>query len=218
MPLSAVERIERVPLSEIEYADGAAVLQYGGELLPLEDEDAGVGGVGCGRRRNRDRADLPAARNACGTAGWHRGARVLDVSPGTLLAADRPCARRRLAMVKDRVTTLHGEFAGQRCSAPGGRMSRAGESRTAAVGSVSLCSLRAGTGLYGVDTPQIREVLGPSVPQRVPLAPEYIAGVVPYRGEVLTTVSFRALLGLERGAEQAVCWCSTTTKTTSSLG
>ena len=79
-------------------------------------------------------------------------------------------------------------------------MSRAGESRTDAIASVSLCSLRAGTGLYGVETPQIREVLGHIMPQRVPLAPEYIAGVVPYRGEVLTTVSFRALLGLERGA------------------
>ena len=64
---------------------------------------------------------------------------------------------------------------------------------------VSICSLRAGTGLFGIDTRQIREVLGATAPQRVPLAPGYIAGVVPYRGEVLTTVSFRALLGLERG-------------------
>jgi len=64
-------------------------------------------------------------------------------------------------------------------------------------GTVSLCSLRAGSGLFGIDTRQIREVLGKTAPQRVPLAPEYIAGVVPYRGEVLTTVSLRALLGLE---------------------
>jgi len=63
---------------------------------------------------------------------------------------------------------------------------------------VSLCSLRAGSGLFGIDTRQIREVLGKTTPQRVPLAPDYIAGVVPYRGEVLTTVSLRALLGLER--------------------
>jgi purine-binding chemotaxis protein CheW len=65
---------------------------------------------------------------------------------------------------------------------------------------VSLCSVRAGSGLFGIDTRQIREVLGASTPLRVPLAPEYIAGVVPYRGEVLTTVSFRVLLGLERGS------------------
>jgi len=63
---------------------------------------------------------------------------------------------------------------------------------------VSICSLRVGTGLYGIATSQIREVLGTIVPQSVPLAPEYIAGVVPYRGKVLTAVSLRALLRLER--------------------
>jgi purine-binding chemotaxis protein CheW len=62
-----------------------------------------------------------------------------------------------------------------------------------------ICSLRVGTGLYGIETRQIREVLGTTAPRRVPLAPQYIAGVLPYRGEVLTTVCFRALLGLE-------CW------------
>jgi len=62
---------------------------------------------------------------------------------------------------------------------------------------VSLCSLRAGAGLFGIDTRQIWEVLGKTVPQSVPLAPGYIAGVVPYRGEALTTVSLRALLGLD---------------------
>jgi purine-binding chemotaxis protein CheW len=62
---------------------------------------------------------------------------------------------------------------------------------------VSLCSLRAGEGVFGIDTRQIREVMGETTPQRVPLTPEFIAGVVPYRGEVLTTVSLRALLGLE---------------------
>ena len=76
-------------------------------------------------------------------------------------------------------------------------MTSAAESRADAGGTVSICSLRVGTGLFGIDTRQIREVLGTTAPQRVPLAPEYIAGVVSYRGEVLTTVSFRALLGLE---------------------
>jgi purine-binding chemotaxis protein CheW len=63
---------------------------------------------------------------------------------------------------------------------------------------LSMCSLRAGAGLFGIETVQIREVLGSTSPQRVPLAPEYIAGVVPHRGEILTTVDFRVLLGLER--------------------
>jgi purine-binding chemotaxis protein CheW len=76
-------------------------------------------------------------------------------------------------------------------------MRSAAETRTDAGDTLSICSLRVGTGLFGIDTSQIREVLGTTSPQHVPLAPEYIAGVLPYRGEVLTTVCFRTLLGLE---------------------
>lgn len=65
---------------------------------------------------------------------------------------------------------------------------------------VSLCSMYAGEESFGIDTRKIREVLGKRELQRVPLAPAMIAGVVPYRGEVLTTVNFRALLGLEEYA------------------
>jgi len=62
---------------------------------------------------------------------------------------------------------------------------------------VSLCSLFAGSESFGIDTRKIREVLGKRELQKVPMAPAYIGGVVPYRGEVLTTVNFRALLGME---------------------
>ena len=41
---------------------------------------------------------------------------------------------------------------------------------------VSMCSLRAGAGLFGIETTQIREVLGTTSPQRVPLAPELHRG------------------------------------------
>lgn len=61
---------------------------------------------------------------------------------------------------------------------------------------VSLCSLFAGEETFGIDTSKIREVLGERELQRVPMSPGFIAGVVPYRGEVLTTVNLRALLGL----------------------
>jgi purine-binding chemotaxis protein CheW len=61
---------------------------------------------------------------------------------------------------------------------------------------VSLCSMFAGSESFGIDTRKIREVLGKRDLQRVPMAPAFIAGVVPYRGEVLTTVDFRALLGM----------------------
>jgi purine-binding chemotaxis protein CheW len=70
---------------------------------------------------------------------------------------------------------------------------------------VSLCSLFAGSESFGIDTRKIREVLGKRDLQRVPMAPVYIAGVVPYRGEVLTTVNFRALLGMgDNGASSCV--------------
>src|SRR6185503_3095041 len=70
---------------------------------------------------------------------------------------------------------------------------------------VSLCSLFAGSESFGIDTRKIREVLGKRDLQRVPMAPAYIGGVVPYRGEVLTTVNLRALLGMgENGAASCV--------------
>ena len=62
---------------------------------------------------------------------------------------------------------------------------------------VSLCSLYAGSEMFGIDTSKIREVLGERDLQQVPMSPTFIAGVVPYRGEVLTTVNLRALLGVE---------------------
>ena len=60
---------------------------------------------------------------------------------------------------------------------------------------VSMCSLISGNRLFGIDTCMIREVLGNASMNRVPLAPAYIGGVIAYRGEVLTAVSLRALLG-----------------------
>jgi purine-binding chemotaxis protein CheW len=65
---------------------------------------------------------------------------------------------------------------------------------------VSLCSLYAGNETFGIDTSKVREVLGEPDLQRVPMSPPFIAGVVPYRGEVLTTVNLRALLGMEAHA------------------
>ena len=114
MPLLAVERIERVPLSAIEYADGRPLLQYGGELLPLEDEDELLAEIG------EDSAAM-ATMLICLRAGAHGVRRVgvvvrrvLDVSAGTLLPPDAELSSGQLAMVKDRVTTLHREFALER--------------------------------------------------------------------------------------------------------
>jgi purine-binding chemotaxis protein CheW len=43
---------------------------------------------------------------------------------------------------------------------------------------------------------RILEILGAPPTQPVPLAPPYIGGLVHYRGEILTAVSLRSLLGL----------------------
>ena len=61
---------------------------------------------------------------------------------------------------------------------------------------MSMCSLMSGGRLFGIDTRTIREVLGKGELNRVPLAPAYVGGVIAYRGEVVTAVSLRALLGL----------------------
>ena len=62
---------------------------------------------------------------------------------------------------------------------------------------MELCSVRVDKTLYGVPISHILEIVGSSRPQRVPLAPAWVGGLVHYRGDVLTTVSLRQLLGIE---------------------
>jgi len=59
-----------------------------------------------------------------------------------------------------------------------------------------VCSIRVGHSLYGVPITHILEIVGSARPQPVPLAPVFVGGLVHYRGDVLTTVSLRQLLGL----------------------
>lgn len=61
---------------------------------------------------------------------------------------------------------------------------------------VDVCSVRLGQGVFGVQISRILEIIGASVPQPVPLAPGFVGGLVHYRGDVLTTVSMRQLLGM----------------------
>lgn len=70
-------------------------------------------------------------------------------------------------------------------------------------GMVSLCSMMVGDRMFGIDTNQVRQVLEDCAIQRIPLAPFYVAGVIPNRGEVLTTLSLRALLGLDKWDEKS---------------
>jgi purine-binding chemotaxis protein CheW len=66
----------------------------------------------------------------------------------------------------------------------------------AAAAQVEMCSVRLGQTLFGVPITHILEIVGAAHPQPVPLAPAFIGGLVHYRGDVLTTVSLRQLLGL----------------------
>lgn len=61
---------------------------------------------------------------------------------------------------------------------------------------IEVCSVRVGETLYGMPINHILEIVGGSNPKPVPLAPEFVGGLVHYRGDVLTTVSLRHLLSL----------------------
>jgi purine-binding chemotaxis protein CheW len=61
---------------------------------------------------------------------------------------------------------------------------------------IEMCSVRVGETLFGIPIMRILEILGAPATQSVPLAPVFIGGLVHYRGEVLTAVSLRSLLGM----------------------
>jgi purine-binding chemotaxis protein CheW len=66
------------------------------------------------------------------------------------------------------------------------------------MGVVSLCSLLVRDEVFGIDTRKICEVVGECEMRHVPMAPKFVGGVVAYRGEVLTAVNLRVLLGLAK--------------------
>jgi purine-binding chemotaxis protein CheW len=59
-----------------------------------------------------------------------------------------------------------------------------------------MCSVWLDKRLFGVPITHILEIVGRTSPRPVPLAPRFVGGIVPYRGEVLTTVSLRQVLDL----------------------
>lgn len=67
---------------------------------------------------------------------------------------------------------------------------------SAPVKMLEMCSVHVGQMLFGVPITYILEIVGGSETQAVPLAPEFVGGLFHYRGDVLTTVSLRNLLGL----------------------
>ena len=75
-----------------------------------------------------------------------------------------------------------------------GAKATGGKDRPASM--TEMCSVFVEGAMYGVPITHILEIVGGARPQPVPLAPLHVGGLVHYRGDVLTTVSLRHLLGL----------------------
>jgi two-component system, chemotaxis family, sensor kinase CheA len=114
LPLDAVERIESVPLTQIEYVGGRPLLQYRGELLPLRDDGRVLAELEVAQDLGEE---VSATVLICG--GLAKGEmqrtgmvvrRVLDVSGGTLLEKDTVSGEMELALVKEKLTMVHREF------------------------------------------------------------------------------------------------------------
>jgi two-component system, chemotaxis family, sensor kinase CheA len=124
LPLNLVERIESVALEDIEYAGGRPMLQYRGELLPIEDEDGVLGELRAQSSRGNVAAGVVVTVLICGekrssghTVGRDRVRRsgrvvrqVLEVTVGRLLERDDADAGEpdhlEMALVNERVTTI----------------------------------------------------------------------------------------------------------------
>jgi two-component system, chemotaxis family, sensor kinase CheA len=115
LPLNVVERVESVPLAQIEYAGDQALLRYGEELLPLRDDGKVLAEFEAGQAQGREALVTVLI---CGE-GDSRGRRhfgmvvrqVFDVSPGTLMEPDAAVDGMELVLVKERLTVVCREFA-----------------------------------------------------------------------------------------------------------
>jgi len=114
LPLDVVERIESVPLGQIEYAGGRPLLQYRGELLPLRDEGNVLGEMDASHRVGEEAMVTVLICGDASVGGAQRGGmvvrQVLDVSTGTLLDRDEATQGMELALVKEKLTQVHREF------------------------------------------------------------------------------------------------------------
>ena len=56
-------------------------------------------------------------------------------------------------------------------------------------------------GLYGIEVMRVQEVSGPSNVAPVPLAPDFVRGLVNLRGQIATSVGLRQLFGAAAGKD-----------------
>jgi two-component system chemotaxis sensor kinase CheA len=109
LPLGVVERIESVPLSQIEYANGRPLLQYRGELLQLRDDGRVLDEMEAIEREGEQAATVLICGDARVKGVPRIGIvvrRVLDVSDGTMLEKDAANGDVDLALVKEKLTTI----------------------------------------------------------------------------------------------------------------
>ncbi|MDD0854206.1 chemotaxis protein CheW [Halobacteriovorax sp. GB3] len=66
-----------------------------------------------------------------------------------------------------------------------------------------LCGFKIGNGHYAISVLEVQEVIKPQHLTPVPLAPDYVKGLINLRGQIVTSISLRTLFGLpEKENEQ----------------
>lgn len=114
LPLSAVVRIESVALKDVEYAGSRPLLQYRGDLLPLEDRGGVLAGLAATNSEDTATVLICQAPSAVGRTPRRMGMvvrRVVEVAGGDLLQRDTEICSEPLAMVNERLTVVHEAFA-----------------------------------------------------------------------------------------------------------
>ncbi|MBV8113222.1 MAG: chemotaxis protein CheW [Silvibacterium sp.] len=198
LPLEEILRIERIPRARFERMGQRLVLRLNGSLLPLEDRSGILAGPA--------REDSEITVVVCRDGGRHVGitvSQVVDVASGAPLThAGTDIVAPEVTLLKERVTSVIDYRAdsgtGRGCG--GGGMTQALEAARKASAPVEdgieMCSVRVGEMLFGVPIMRILEILNAPATRPVPLAPAHIGGLVHYRGEILTAISLRSLLGM----------------------
>ena len=114
LPLEVVERIESVPLARIEYAGGRILMQYRGELVPLRDDGHLLAEVEAAGAADDDATVTVLICSHADAEGQRRTGmvvrRVLDVSSGKLIDKEASIDGMDLALVREKVTLVHGQF------------------------------------------------------------------------------------------------------------
>jgi purine-binding chemotaxis protein CheW len=67
---------------------------------------------------------------------------------------------------------------------------------------VQLCGFKIGGGYYAVPVLEVQEVMKPQVLTTVPLAPDYIDGLINLRGQVVTAINLRKLFHIRGEAPE----------------